>query len=203
MQKGDIVTSTDPRDGTSAHYWIVLDAGIAHVSGTCALIAPVPPRMAWNDPGNAVFRLESRLRLVEREQHRVRTADGQCACCSRTDDGEESHSGDWLDVVENDDEAVEDGPLALSEGLSISFAGEAYETFQTLLQRCEGFGVTLTTLDGERIAGVLAGPQLDDEWGDAVGIYPVEDGQDYMTLDYYRRTGATKRVVRVGDVHVH
>lgn len=88
-------------------------------------------------------------------------------------------------------------------GLRISFAGEAYETFQTFLQKMAGFGVTITTLDGEEIQGILVGPVLNDEWGDCVAIYPVPEGEDYMVLEHYQRQGIPPREVRVSDVHVH
>ena len=87
--------------------------------------------------------------------------------------------------------------------LQISFAGEAYETFQNLLVRLDGFGVTVTTLDGEVIDGVLAGPDVTDEWGDCILIFPVAEGDDYLTVESYRRDGVIPMAVRVGDVYVH
>lgn len=107
--------------------------------------------------------------------------------------------GDNLDVPDR----LHDGEVTLQDGLSISFAGEAYETFQKLLQECKGYGVTLTTHDGERIEGVLVGPVLEDEWGDCVAIYPVHDGEDYETLEHYQSLPVPPMAVRVGDVHVH
>jgi hypothetical protein len=84
--------------------------------------------------------------------------------------------------------------------MQISFADDAYETFQILLQRMQGFGVTVTTLDGNEISGVLVGPDLQHEWGDAVLIHPVAEGDDHLVLAAYTDT---PQCVRAKDVHVH
>ena len=89
-----------------------------------------------------------------------------------------------------------------TQPLQISFDGEATETFQRLLQQLDEFVVTVTTLDGEIISGVLAGPCLDDEWGDCILIFP-EEGEEYKTAAAYRRDGVVPMSVRVGDVHIH
>lgn len=107
------------------------------------------------------------------------------------------------EAAEAEDEELHSGEVTAQDGLSISFAGEAYETFQSLLQSLEGFGVTVTTQDGERIEGVLDGPALDDEWGDTVKVFPVDEDEGYLIVEAYRGRGDEPRRVRVGDVHVH
>jgi hypothetical protein len=54
--------------------------------------------------------------------------------------------------------------------MKISFAGEAYESFQTMVEGMRGFGVTITTVEGKTVEGYLYGPDRGNEWGDAVRV---------------------------------
>lgn len=101
-----------------------------------------------------------------------------------------------------DAESMRHGP---SEGgpYGISFASDAYETFQGLLAKMAGYGVTVTTQDGETFSGVLAGPDLDAEMGDTVRVYEIPEGEDYLTLEAYEKSGEQPRSVRVYEVYIH
>ena len=83
--------------------------------------------------------------------------------------------------------------------MQISYEDEAYESFQTVLSTMAGYGVTVTTEDGEVIEGVLVGPDPDSDWGSQVLIHPVADG-DYLALEAYT---TAPRSVDAEDVHVH
>jgi hypothetical protein len=84
--------------------------------------------------------------------------------------------------------------------MQISFAGEAYEAFQNLLRQCRGYGVTITTQDGEVFDAVLVGPDLQNEWGDTVLAHEVGAGDDYRAPEAYTKP---PRSVRVADVHIN
>lgn len=80
------------------------------------------------------------------------------------------------------------------QDFAISFEGEAWEVFQTFISRIPGYGVTVTTQDGEVIPARLIGGRGESEWGDAITIQPVDEKYDDI---------GPERTVRVGRVEVH
>jgi hypothetical protein len=65
---------------------------------------------------------------------------------------------------------------------SISFPGEAAEIFRGKIEEMLGYGVTVTTDQGERIDGVLVGPDYEvDDWAQ-IRIHPVREGDYYPDL---------------------
>jgi hypothetical protein len=92
-------------------------------------------------------------------------------------------------------------------GPSLSYPGESSENFSRRIDEMIGWGVTVTTEDGETIEGVLAGAAAEevDDWA-AIRIYPaVEEGDgglDYLTIDEYKKRGIEARVVTAFNVEV-
>lgn len=68
------------------------------------------------------------------------------------------------------------------EGMNISFAGEAYETFQGVVRELTGYGVDIT-LNGETFAAILFGPDEKAEDGATVQFIRVVD-EDYRLSSY-------------------
>jgi len=90
-------------------------------------------------------------------------------------------------------------------GPSISFPGEASEIFTKLCsQDFRGFGVTVTSEDGEQIEGVLASGSIDedDDWA-VCRIWAVEEPNDYETPEHYEQHGVAPRVVTAHNVNIH
>lgn len=82
--------------------------------------------------------------------------------------------------------------------MKISFEGEAYEGFQTALDRMYGYGVSITTQAGETFDAVLIGADSNSEWGDAVLSHEVKD--DNYVAESYTTSPRSDRVV---EVRVH
>ncbi len=62
----------------------------------------------------------------------------------------------------------------------LEFAGEAYETFQDALHKMEGYGVTITPLEGDAFDAELIGPVPDAEWGDTVKVRRADADWEQM-----------------------
>lgn len=84
---------------------------------------------------------------------------------------------------------------------AIAFHGEAFETFQNIVDKMDGYGVTVTTQAGETIEAVLIGADRTSEWGDTVVIVRAEDG-DWPEPAVYKDP-ENQESVRVGRVEVH
>jgi hypothetical protein len=84
--------------------------------------------------------------------------------------------------------------------MSISFAGEAYESFQSALDRMRGYGVTITTQNGEVFDAVLVGADGEAEMGDTVLSHEVKNGEDFNAVESYTTPPRSDRVV---DVCIH
>lgn len=71
----------------------------------------------------------------------------------------------------------------MSAPLSISFEGDAGESFENLLSHCTGYGVTVTTEDGTKYQGFLAGIPRKHEWYGTINLRVVPEGDDWSKTE--------------------
>jgi len=77
----------------------------------------------------------------------------------------------------------------------IEFAGEAYASFQTAVDRLHEYGVTLTLAGGEVIEAILLGTEYAAEWGDTVRFQRVENGIYDLDEDRDIESARVERIV--------
>ena len=83
------------------------------------------------------------------------------------------------------------------EGMTITFDGEAYESFQAVVANMEGYGVDIT-LNGEMFDAVLVGPDYAAEDGATVRFIRVLD--DEYEISRYPATAIESAVVDLIEV---